>query len=60
MLTYAQFKKQLQHSEYFIAGNEQKRIGTENRKCWVIDYELLRKNCDISGFDITEIEPLTM
>lgn len=60
VLTYAQFKKQLQHSEYFIAGNEQKRIGTENRKCWVIDYELLRKNCDISGFDITEIEPLTM
>jgi len=60
VLTYAQFKKQLQHSEYFIASNEQKRIGTENRKCWVIDYMLLGKNCDISGFEVTEIEPLTM
>ena len=59
VLTYPQFKKQLQHSEYFIAGNEQKRIGTENHKCWVIDYELLRKNCDVSGFEGTEIEPLT-
>ena len=59
VLTYAQFKKQLQHSEYFIAANQQKFIGTENRKCWVIDYELLRKNCDISGFEVTEIEPLT-
>ena len=59
VLTYAQFKKQLQHSEYFIAANEQKRIGTDNHKCWVIDYELLRKNCDITGFEVTEIEPLT-
>ena len=59
VLTYAQFKKQLQHSEYFIASNQQKFIGTENHKCWVIDYDLLRKNCDISGFEVTEIEPLT-
>ncbi len=58
VLTYAQFKKQLQHSEYFIASNQQKFIGTENHKCWVIDYELLRKNCDVTGFEITEIEPL--
>lgn len=60
VLTYAQFKKQLQHSEYFIASNQQKRIGTENRKCWIIDYELLRKNCDVTGFEVTEIEPLTV
>lgn len=59
VLTYAQFKKQLQRSEYFIASNQQKFIGTENHKCWVIDYDLLRKNCDISGFEVTEIEPLT-
>lgn len=60
VLTYAQFKKQLQHSEYFIANNQQKRIGTDNHKCWVIDYDLLRKNCDMTGFEGTEIEPLTM
>lgn len=60
VLTYAQFKKQLQHSEYFIASNQQKRIGTENHKCWIIDYELLRKNCDVTGLEVTEIEPLTV
>ena len=60
VLTYAQFKKQLQHSEYFIAANQQKRIGTENRKCWIIDYELLRKNCDVTGLEVTEIVPLTV
>lgn len=60
VLTYAQFKKQLQHSEYFIASNQQRRIGTENRKCWIINYELLRKNCDVTGFEVTEIEPLTV
>ena len=59
VLTYAQFKKQLQHSEYFLASNQQKFIGTDNHRCWVIDYDRLRKNCDISGFEVTEIEPLT-
>lgn len=58
VLTYSQFKKQLQHSEYFIANNQQKRIDKDNRKCWVINYDLLRKNCDVSGFEVTEIEPL--
>ena len=58
VLTYAQFKKQLQHSEYYIANNQQKRIGSDNHKCWVIDYEILCRNCDVSGFNGTEIEPL--
>lgn len=57
-LTYAQFKKQLQHTEYFIASNEQKRIGTENHRCWVVDYELLAKRCDVTGFEVTDIQPL--
>ena len=58
VLTYAQFKKQLQHSEYFIQGNAQKRIGSEKRRVWVIDYALLCKNCDVMGFEGTEIKPL--
>ena len=58
VLTYAQFKKQLQHSEYFIAYNQQRRIGSENRKCWIINYDILKKNCDVSGFEGTEILPL--
>ena len=59
VLTYAQFKKQLQHSEYFIKSNVQKFIGSDNHKCWVLDFNLMRKNCDVSGFEGTEIEPLT-
>ncbi len=58
VLTYAQFKKQLQHSEYFVESNAQKRIGSEKRRVWVIDYALLSKNCDVMGFLGTEIMPL--
>jgi hypothetical protein len=58
VLTYAQFKKQLMHTEYYVDSNVQKRIGTDNRKVWIVDYEMLRKNCDVSGFEVTEIEPL--
>lgn len=58
VLTYPQFKKQLRHSEYFIASNQQRRIGGDSVKCWVIDYGLLQKNCDVAGFETTEIQPL--
>lgn len=57
-LTYAQFKKQLQHSDYFLESNVAKRIGGETRKAWTINYELLRDRCDVSGFEITETVPL--
>lgn len=58
VLTYAQFKKQLIHTDLFLQSNIQKRIGTENRKVWLIDYELLASRCDVSGFEVTEIVPL--
>jgi len=57
-LTYAQFKKQLQHSDYFLESNVSKRIAGETRKVWTINYELLCDRCDVSGFEITEVEPL--
>ena len=60
VLAYAQFKKQLTHSEDFAQSNVQRRIGTENRKCWIIDYAVLRRHCDISGFEFTEIGPLDL
>ena len=58
VLTYAQFKKQLIHSEYYISSNVQKRIGSENHKCFIVDFDALRRNCDVSGFEGTEIIPL--
>lgn len=58
VLTEPQFKKQLKFSEFYIAHNYQKRIGSENRKCWVVDFDLLSKRCDVSGFLSTEVVPL--
>jgi hypothetical protein len=57
-LTYAQFKKQLQHSDYFLESNISRRLGSAVRKVWTLNYELLSARCDVSGFEITEVEPL--
>lgn len=57
-LTYAQFKLQLTHSDYFLESNVQKRIGSENRRVWTLNYGLLKARCDVSGFELTEVEPL--
>ena len=58
ILTYAQFKKQLKHCDFFIDSNVQKRMGSENRKVWLLNYEILKSRCDVSGFEITDIDPL--
>ncbi len=57
-LTYAQFKKQLQHSDYYLESNVLKRMGSDVRKVWTLNYELLSTRCDVSGFEITEVKPL--
>ena len=57
-LTYAQFKKQLRHSDYYLDSNVLKRMGSDVRKVWLLNYELLSVRCDVSGFQITEVEPL--
>jgi putative DNA primase/helicase len=57
-LPYGQFKKQLLHSEYHKGHNVQKRIGSENRRVWLIDYSKLKEKCDAPGFEITEIKPI--
>ncbi|MGI6497269.1 MAG: DNA-binding protein [Oscillospiraceae bacterium] len=57
-LTYAQFKKQLQHSDYFLESNVIKRLGSDVRRVWTLNYDLLKTRCDVSGFEITEVEPL--
>ena len=51
VLELKQFQKQLEHSEYFIQKNAQKYFGGTNHKCWVIDYSLLQKRCDVTGFE---------
>lgn len=50
VLDLKQFKKQLEHSVYFIAKNEQECIRGVNHKCWVLNYKLLQEKCDVEDF----------
>ena len=36
----------------------QKRIGTESRKAWIVDYALLSTRCDVAGFEEGRVAPL--
>lgn len=58
VLTYAQFKKQLSHSDIFIQANVQKKLNGVNAKFWVINYGLLLERCDVTGFDTDDAVPL--
>ena len=58
VLTYPQFKKQLKYSKYFVADRQSTRFGKDVRNCVVVNYDLLRKNCDVEGFENTDIVPL--
>ena len=53
VLPYGQFKKQLEHSEFFVEKNRVKQFKEGSRRVWVVDYHKLGKRCDVSGF-ITE------
>jgi len=60
VLPYNQFKKQLAHSRYFIAANQQKRLdGVKNQKAWVINFAALSRRCDVEGFVRAEEEEPT-
>ncbi|MCL2071168.1 MAG: DNA primase [Oscillospiraceae bacterium] len=51
VLTYSQFKKQLQFSEFFVEKNRTKRFGDETKKVWIIDFHKLFQQCDVAGFE---------
>ena len=59
VLPYAQFKKQLMHTDVYVQHNVQKKFNGVNAKCWVLNMEALRLLCDVSGFDTTDVVPLT-
>ena len=61
VLTYAQFRKQLMHSDAFLQHNVQHKFNGKNCKCWVINYQTLLEHCDVSGFDTEDddaVKPL--
>ena len=51
VLTYAQFRKQLRHSDLLIATNAQKRLRSGNTKGYIINYRLLKERADVEGFE---------
>jgi len=57
-LPYNQFLKQLRQSDFFIESNKTMRFGNETKKAWALDFSILKERCDVSGFEITDIEPL--
>ena len=50
VLPYTQFKKQLEHSEFFVEKNRNKRFGEDTKKVWVVNYAKLSQRCDVAGF----------
>lgn len=58
VLTYAEFKRQLKHSDLYVDSNYQRRMGDKNTKVWVIRYDLLASRSDVSGFLTDDVKPL--
>ena len=56
VLTASQFRKQLEHSDYFIAKQKIKRLGDEVKRVWVVDFEKLSRVADVSGFLKAKVE----
>jgi len=50
VLPYNQFKKQLEHSEFFVEKNRTKRFSDQTKRVWVVDFAALSRRCDVSGF----------
>ena len=46
-------------SDLFVAGNQQKRMGDRNQKVWVLRFDALAQRCDVSGFMVDDVRPLT-
>ena len=57
-LEYAQFLKQLRQSDLFVA-YKPVRINGELRRAYVLDYDEIKKRCDIATFDSTAPEPIS-
>ena len=57
-LPYAQFMKQLRKSDLFVE-TRTVRFGDDPKKAVILNYELLRKKCDVDGFLHSYAVPLS-
>lgn len=55
VLSYEQFCKQLEHTDYFVAKSKTKRFGDKTHRAWVVDFERLSQSADVSGFLDTDL-----
>ena len=58
VLAYKEFKRQLQHSDIFMASNMTRRMGDSPAKVWMLRYDVLSQRCDVSGFQADDAKPL--
>ena len=60
VLPYAQFRKQLMHSDLMLQAGVQRKFDGMNSRCFAIDYALLKQRCDVEEFEnAEEVRPLT-
>lgn len=62
-LSLQDFKNHLSLCDFYIQNDLRIYFGKEGEKkkqqrSWLLDYELLKSRCDISGFEITDVNPL--
>lgn len=57
-LKYAEFKKQLMHSDLYLDSNVAKRLEGRVMKFWLVDFEKLSQRCDVTGFVGEDIKPM--
>jgi len=57
-LEYAQFLKQMRQSDLYVA-YKPVRINGELRRAYVLDYDEIKKRCDIATFDSSAPEPIS-
>jgi hypothetical protein len=50
VLRYADFRRQLEKSEYFISNEDVMKFDGRSVRVWTLDYEKLKAVCDVEGF----------
>ena len=50
VLSYSQFRRQLQQCEFFVSKDRVKRFGETTKRVWIVDFHKLQGLCDVSGF----------
>ena len=50
IISHNLFRKQLEHSDFYVEKNRLKKMGEVPKRVWVLDFHKLSAVCDVSGF----------